>query len=274
MHVFTILMTFLIFGLSAPVAKADFMPEVLQGLWATPQCLTPNKMAYHSKTHVLYFTEDEAVADVSTMRKANPDYYVLENGRDVYPVQVFESGVLNIGILPEGRALDDRLLWEDLPLRTARRYVACENILPAPHDFAPAAFSAVDVMEGFCRIGSHETCLRAMFAFADRDASETVDMDEAVKLGLMALYLNPLLSYNPIGTRTFVNRLKYAEQTTPLFMQNVFKLVDADMSGDLTYDEIDYAGPLFIPALKDFAEYDAITKIMSIYPKLIEPSLR
>jgi len=101
MHVFTILLTFFLINLSFAPAKAEFMPEVLQGLWATPQCLTPDKMAFHSKTHVLYFTKDEAVADVSTLRKSNPDYYVLENGRDVYPVQVFDSGVLNIGIRPE-----------------------------------------------------------------------------------------------------------------------------------------------------------------------------
>jgi len=165
------------------------------------------------------------------------------------------------------------LRCEDLPLKTSRRYLACENTLPVPHDFAPMALTGVDVMEGFCRIGSHETCLRAMFAFADKDGSQTINMDEAVKIGLMALYLNPVLSYTPVRTETFVKRLKFADQTTPAFMRDIFKLVDANMSGDISYEELDYAGPLFLPQLQQYAEYDAMIKIMSLYPKLMEPSL-
>ncbi len=57
-------------------------------------------------------------------------------------------------------------------------------------------------------------------------------------------------------------------------MKEVFQIADRNGSGDLDYGEIDYVGSLFTPELKKFFEYDAIIKIMSEYPKLIEPSMR
>lgn len=270
MQVFYIFLFLLIFFSTPTFAQVQDLPDNLKGVWAVPDCSQPEKIVYHSKTHVLYITDEEATLDTARVNKVNPDYLVIQNGGDVYPVQIHNDGIMEIGILAKGRRLDSRLSWDQLPLDKTRQYLRCEMQPPLPHDIAPSAMDALDVMEHFCRDGTNEGCLRETFKHFDYDASAAISTDEAVKASIIATYLAPLLDYRPFSTINIKRNLTPAYDQSVRFINGAYKVTDANLDGVLSYDELDYAYPILLPELQEQNPYQAITRIMSIYPKLYQ----
>ncbi|GEM_PF-1398941 len=270
MQVFYIFLVAFIFFSVPAKAQVQELPDIFAGIWAVPDCAEPEKFVYHGKTHVLYITEDNATLDTARVNKVNPDYFVIQNGSDIYPVQIHNDGIMEIGILPEKTRLDDRLTWSQLPIDKSRQYLRCSTAPPLPHDIAPSAMATLDMLERYCRFGTKDGCLKEAFKFFDMDRSGSVSQDEAVKASIIGMYLAPLLDYRPFATYNIKENLTPAYDQSVNFITGIYKVMDANLDGVLTYDEIDYAYPVLLSEIQEQNPYQAITRIMSIYPNLYQ----
>ena len=273
MHVFYIFLISAFFIFPAPANAVEPLPEILTGYWAAPDCKSPDVTTYHGQTHILYFNEDTARLTQAHLNKTNFDYFVVQNGDDVYPVQVYNDGIMSVGMIAKNHKLDDRLNWDQLPLDGIRQYMKCAEAPGIPHDIAPRAMQTLDTLEYYCRYGTEEGCLKEVIKTLDEDGNLKLNYEEAVKASLLAMYISPFLNYKSIEHDYIMQRMKTSYNESTLYMTDIFKLIDADISGQISYDELDHATTIALPQLQEKRPHDAFARIMSVYPKLQSPNL-
>lgn len=273
MHVFYIFLITALLFIPQNANAVEPLPELLQGYWAAPDCASPDDTIYQSQTHVLHLNEDYAKLEPAHLNKTNSDYFVIQNADKVFPVHIYNDGIMSVGVLAKNHKLDDRMNWDELPLDGIRQYTRCTQAPNSPHDIAPRAMQTIDTLEFYCRYGTEEGCLKEMIKTLDEDGTYKINNEEAVKAALLSIYIAPLLDYTKVNHADVMENMEYAFDQSKLYMMGIFKLIDADLSGELSYNELDHANSVALPELQEKAPNDAISKIMSLYPLLQPPHL-
>ena len=193
-----VLFSLLAFYLSCQSVQAETytlaMPEKMKGLWAIPDCRHPDQFIYHSDRHVLYLTKEDVQLKSLSYYKTPHNYGMLNVEDDAYPVTIHEDGLLEIGILAEGKKLNPKHGWADLPIDQRREYTRCEDSIMPPHNIATGALEVLDVLEGHCGKTDSEQCKSAIFNQADINGDMRIQQDEIDLMNMRAIYLSPLIS--------------------------------------------------------------------------------
>lgn len=174
-------------------AKADSLPEKMQGLWAIPDCRAPEQYIYHSENHVLYLTDKDAQLKTIDFEPTSQDYGILHTGKQSFPAYIHQDGILEIGILAKGMGLNTDSKWEHLPIDQRREYMRCAQDITTPHNIAKTALPLLDTLDAKCEGTSKKACKIALFEQADINNNKLLEQDEIDLINIQSLYLKTLL---------------------------------------------------------------------------------
>lgn len=255
-------------AMAGPVS--EYIPEKMRGLWAVPDCAMPERYVYHSTTHVLYITEQDAMLQPLRLKSGGPDYDILETNDGKFPFLYHDDGILEIAILAEGMPMNISDPWSELPIDQRREYLGCDRDIPAPHQMALTALPLLDILEQYCKIGSTGDCTGRIFSYFDHNNDQKINMEEGIEAGMVSLYLNAHLVGHPVDNRVTDKLLQDGYRETSTYMNIMLNRFDHNNSKTLSIEELFEANHDTIEALPDNAVFRAQQRIIQAYPRITE----
>jgi|AntRauTorcE11897_2_1112592.scaffolds.fasta_scaffold02689_2 Ca2+-binding EF-hand superfamily protein len=247
---------------------AHTIPDEMLGLWAVPDCRAPERYAYHSKTHVLYLTKDDAMLRPISLKSGGPDYRVLDTDGKQYPFLLHNDGIIEIGILANNMPLITSDNWDNLPIDQRREFMHCEEDLPAPHMISVIALQMLDHLEESCKTDASETCRQKIFDMADHDNNDEISIEEGVEAGLVSLYLDMLLSGDPVKNTVTDKLLQNGYRETSAYMNEMIFQLDQNQSGAISLDELYGLRSDQAQKLSSYPSFQAQQALVKTYPAI------
>ena len=212
-----------------PQAKAANISDTLQGLWAIPDCKTPEQFIYHSARHVLYITPKDAQIKKVRYNPTSKGYFALTVEGQEFPMNLHNDGILEIGILDKGIALDINQEWDDLPIDARREYTRCDQHPPSPHNIAPSSLEILDTLHEHCYKDTQDTqdtqiCQAKLFKVIDKNNDNMLEEDELDLAHLQSLYIHSLIRTTaPINNQRIRDLLGTEVASAQMYTQKLLK---------------------------------------------------
>lgn len=244
------------------------LPKEMRGLWAVPDCRAPERYVYHSKSHVLYLTDDDAMLQPIRLKGSGPDYQILETDGKQHPFLLHNDGILEVGILAEGVPLVKSDSWSNLPIDQRREFLRCEDETPAPHMISVLALQVLDHLEESCKTEISKSCAQTLFNLADYDNNGEISVEEGVEAGLVSLYLNIHLPGQAVKNTVTDDLLQSGYRETSAYMNDMIIQLDQNQSGTISLEELYRLRSDTAEKLSKHPGFQAQKRLITTYPAI------
>lgn len=172
------------------IALADEVPDKLMGVWATPNCSSPQDTLVFYKGFYLWLGEEETSLTGLSLPSSQPAGWTRLEESDGYPsfFRVLSDGRLREAFLPDGAdwAVGPDENWETTD------YEFCGNALPRSqallHGEPVALLQVVSDAQGICQT-DRQACADQLFAGIDVSGDGNLSTAEIARLIRVAGYI-------------------------------------------------------------------------------------
>ncbi len=223
------------FAAQAQTAPQDVAPA-LRGTYAAPSCAAPERVLYVTARSVLRVAQDgESRLYRGQSIGTQSDWTVLNGtGTDAPRIilRAAEQGVVEG--LPDAKLRDNQLPG-DTPTQTYARCTEAPAIL-TPFGEGIAFLNGLEASEPSCQNGLDQTCLAALFTYADVTKDRALSTAEIARAVRGATWMLQVLE----GAKTSELAVGYAASTLlgSTLAQVIVRSYDYDNSGTLSLAEL------------------------------------
>lgn len=156
----------------------------IQGLWAAPDCRTPEELHFYSEFFQIKTGHGKAIemTPIHTLLKQK-EYTVITINDKQIPTRVLEDGVLQVVDIEDGTNFSKH--WDDLPIIRYHEYMHClDTDLPKKLEKFMGISTKLDHVYPYCQYSLSEKCSEKLFASympADGDTLSHKDIVQILK---------------------------------------------------------------------------------------------
>lgn len=218
---------------------AESVPERLTGIWATPNCSSPQDTLAVYKGFYLWMGEQETALTGLTMPDKQPEGWTRLEESDGYPnfFTVLPDGRLREAFLPDNADLasapaDD---WQTTD------YESCNNTLPPSqvllHGEPVAMLQVVSNAQSICQT-DRQACASALFTGIDVSGDGNLSTAEIARLFRVAAYVAAVSEETPASNDELAGVFAAGLPIGPLMASAIINSFDYDDNGVVSLAEL------------------------------------
>ena len=228
-----------LFALLPTLALSEQVPESLTGVWASPNCGSPEDTLVIYRGFYLWLGEEETALTGLSMAQTQPEGWMRLEESDGYPnfFKLLADGRLRETFLPDNAdtALAPSENWQTTD------YESCGNALPRNkvllHGEPVALLQVVSQVQATCQT-DRQGCANALFAGVDISGDGNLSTAEIARLFRVAGYVAAVSEDTPAGNDDIAGVLAASLPLGPLMASAIVNSFDYDDNGMVSLAEL------------------------------------
>lgn len=218
---------------------SEEVPDTLRGVWATPDCVSPEDTLVIYRSFYLWLGQEETALTGVTMPESQPEDWTRLQESDGYPnfFRLLPDGKLREAFLPDNAdpASSPQDDWQTTD------YESCQGALPRSqvllHGEPMALLQVASNAQAVCQL-DRQACTSILFAGVDVSGDGNLSTAEIARLFRVAGYVAAVSEENPANNDELAGVLAASLPIGPLMASAVINSFDYDDNGALSLAEL------------------------------------
>lgn len=228
-----------LFALLPALALSEQVPETLTGVWATPNCTSPEDTLVIYKSFYLWLGQEETALAGLTVPENQPQDWTRLEESDGYPnfFRLLPDGRMREAFLPDN-ADTASVPGEDWDTTD---YESCGNTLPRDqvllHGEPVALLQVASNVQGICQT-DRQACANKLFAGVDVSGDGNLSTAELARLFRVAGYIAAVSEDEPATNEELAGVMAAGLPLGPLMASAIINSFDYDDNGAVSLAEL------------------------------------